>query len=63
MSVELQDYRLNVVQIPLWHVLNTGTVKIELQSPGIMEERKNQSRNKRHFRDVVLGRRGRSSRL
>lgn len=43
--------------------LSTGTVKMELQSPGITEERKNQSGKKRHLRDVVLGRRGRAGRL
>lgn len=63
MSVELQGYRLDVVQMRIWHVSNTGTVKMELQSPGNMEARKNQSGNKRHFRDAVLGRTGRSSRL
>lgn len=46
MSVELQGYRLDVVQMRIWHVSNTGTVKMELQSPGNMEARRTRAGTK-----------------
>lgn len=62
MSVELQGYRMWLIKT-IWHVLNTGTVQMELQSPSIMGRGGGGEQEQRHFRGIVVGSRGRSSRV